>query len=270
MTYLLWSLLLPVLCILAERLWPDRPGQPLRRRGLGGDLLWYLCQGITYRFVAPFFVALALSPVLVLTLTDLETFLAGFGPLSRWPLWRQAALALVVGDFFAYWQHRVFHREGLWPIHAVHHSSEALDWLSATRFHPFNEIGAQLMYVTPVLLCGFDPRALAVLAPVATTAALVVHMNVPWSFGPLRYVIASPRYHRFHHSQPETGGASNYGAIFAFWDLLFGTFYMPRGERPRDFGLRSPFPDGFVRQLRYPLEEPSPATQDAPGGQRQS
>ena len=37
-----------------------------------------------------------------------------------------------------YWLHRLFHGGGFWKYHAIHHSSEELDWISAARFHPVN------------------------------------------------------------------------------------------------------------------------------------
>ena len=56
-----------------------------------------------------------------------------------WPLAAQLALALVLGEFFEYWVHRLMHEhEWLWRLHAVHHSAPRLYWLNAGRFHPFD------------------------------------------------------------------------------------------------------------------------------------
>ena len=42
---------------------------------------------------------------------------------AHWPLWAQAALALLVAEFGDYWRHRIFHHWRLaWRLHAVHHS----------------------------------------------------------------------------------------------------------------------------------------------------
>src|SRR5687767_13456185 len=49
----------------------------------------------------------------------------------------QVAAALIAGDFVVYWFHRACHRfELLWRFHAVHHTSEHLDWVAAHREHP--------------------------------------------------------------------------------------------------------------------------------------
>lgn len=50
------------------------------------------------------------------------------------------------------------HGRHLWRFHAVHHSSQNVDWLSAVRLHPVNEIGAKLMQLVPLYLLGRGPR----------------------------------------------------------------------------------------------------------------
>src|SRR5258708_28301515 len=62
----------------------------------------------------------------------------GHGPLAALPLTVQMVLFLVGEDFILYWTHRCFHGERMWKYHAVHHSSEELEWISAARFHPVN------------------------------------------------------------------------------------------------------------------------------------
>jgi len=45
----------------------------------------------------------------------------------------------------------------MWPFHAVHHSSEDLDWLGSLRVHPVNDFVNKLMQAAPLLLVGFNP-----------------------------------------------------------------------------------------------------------------
>jgi sterol desaturase/sphingolipid hydroxylase (fatty acid hydroxylase superfamily) len=53
---------------------------------------------------------------------------------------------------------------------------------------------------------------------------------------------------------PDEGGNSNFASTFAMWDLLFGTFYMPAGRLPANYGVDDPkFPVGFLKQLAYPF-----------------
>jgi sterol desaturase/sphingolipid hydroxylase (fatty acid hydroxylase superfamily) len=52
--------------------------------------------------------------------------------------WFQAVLFLMLADVVSYRLHRMFHGGGFWKYHAIHHSSEDLDWISAARLHPVN------------------------------------------------------------------------------------------------------------------------------------
>ena len=77
-----------------------------------------------------------------------------------------------------------------------------------------------------------------------------VHANLNWTLGPFKYVIASPVFHRWHHTGLEVGGNTNFATTFPIWDILFGTFYMPKDRLPENYGAGDPtMPDGFVAQL---------------------
>ena len=253
-----WGLLfgfviLPALCIGLEKLWPQQRHYRTLRAGLGGDVLWYLAQSLVSRLLAPWVVFAAVLPVFLLAGLPLENYWAGFGPLGALPFAAQLALVFVLGDFLSYWQHRLFHTRRAWPVHAVHHSSRELDWLSSTRFHPLNEVGAQLIFVAPLIAIGLSPLAFVWLAPFTATYAVLLHANVRWHYGPLRHVIASPTFHRWHHSRAAAAQHKNFAGFLPLWDLLFGTYYHPRGAYPEDFGIEDPVPEGFWRQLAYPF-----------------
>ncbi len=247
---------LPALCVAIERLWPSNPGRPLLRRGLGSDVVWYFAQTFVSRTIAPWIVYFALLPWLPTEQTRTEAYFAGFGPIAAIPFGWQVFLVFVLADFLSYWQHRLFHCRGAWRIHAVHHSSRELDWLSATRFHPLNEIGAQLVYATPLLLVGFSPLAFVALVPFTATYAVFLHANVPWRFGPLRYVLASPVFHQWHHTTGAEGRDRNFAGFLPVWDWMFGTLYLPDDRMPREFGIEDPVPDGFLGQMIYPIAVP--------------
>ena len=102
-------------------------------------------------------------------------------------------------------RHRLFHRRPLWRFHAVHHAARELDWLSSVRVHPVNEALMRVAYVVPLFALGFRGEVLAGVTPLFTLYALGLHANVPWTFGPLRYVLASPAFHRWHHTAEERG-----------------------------------------------------------------
>ena len=95
---------------------------------------------------------------------------------------------------------------------------------------------------------------LAAFVPFLTFYALLLHANVTWSYGPLRFVIASPVFHRWHHTTEEEGLDKNFAGLFPFIDLAFGTFYMPPGRQPSRFGvLRDDVPPRLMGQLLYPF-----------------
>lgn len=252
---------LPLACIVLERLWPQVKGYRTLRAGLASDAVWYVVQSFVSRVVAPWVVFFALIPVLVLVGQPLHEFLSGFGPLATLPLPAQATLIFVAADFLGYWQHRLFHTRRFWPVHAVHHSSEALDWLSATRFHPLNEIGSQILYAGPLMAIGFSPVAFMLLAPFVATYQVLLHANINVSFGPARRLFASPIFHRWHHTLSAEAQNKNFSGFLPVWDLLFGTFYLPTDKKPSTFGTEGTVPAGFLQQLAYPFHAKDRAQQ---------
>ncbi len=180
----------------------------------------------------------------------------GHGPWAQLPFWAQVLLYLLVSDFLLYWSHRLFHGTRMWRYHAVHHSSEHLDWTSAARFHPVNlSLGTVLVDVV-LLLGGIPPLVLTILVPFNVLMSVFVHANLNWSLGPFRYVIASPVFHRWHHTKPDKGGERNFASTFPFLDLLFGTFYMPEHELPGEYGVDDPqFPRSFGAQMLHPFKQ---------------
>jgi sterol desaturase/sphingolipid hydroxylase (fatty acid hydroxylase superfamily) len=178
---------------------------------------------------------------------DAEAWLGRTTWVTALPHWLQFGLALVLADFLAYWTHWAYHHGFLWRFHAIHHSTTHLDWLAAVRVHPLGSAIGGVMLVIPLALLGFDPRLLAGVGTVIGLAALLVHANVPWDFGPLRYVIASPAFHRWHHADEPAAYGKNLAAVFPIWDLLFGTWHLPP-QQPLTFGAGEPIPDDFWRQ----------------------
>src|SRR5262245_56681809 len=116
---------------------------------------------------------------------------------SALPIWIQIPLILLIADLLAYATHRIFHGRLLWRFHAIHHSSETVDWLSSVRLHPINDALSRIAQVLPLYLMGFNGVALAAFVPFLTAYALLLHANVDWTYGPLRVAIASPVFHRW-------------------------------------------------------------------------
>jgi sterol desaturase/sphingolipid hydroxylase (fatty acid hydroxylase superfamily) len=244
---------------LLELFQPKTRRLPVLRRGLLTDCAYWMFTPLITRAVTAFGLAAAAIPISLAIHGQVsrDLIMQGYGPLSRLPLGAQAAGILLVSDFTGYWMHRAFHRGKLWPFHAVHHSSTDLDWLSAVRLHPINDVMMRAATTIPVLLFGFAPAALAGALPVLALFAILVHANVDWDFGRLRVVIASPRFHRWHHTDELAARDKNFAGLLPVWDILFGTYYMPRGERPARFGTAAPVPTGLIGQLIFPFRRTS-------------
>jgi sterol desaturase/sphingolipid hydroxylase (fatty acid hydroxylase superfamily) len=227
-----------------------------RKRELVTDILYWFLLPLAARFVR--LGLMVMGAALLFNIHGDDALMAfydnGFGPLSMMPLWAQALTFVVAADFLTYWIHRGFHGVNLWKYHAVHHSSEDLDWISATRFHPVNIFLGTVLVDVGLLLAGISPNIMLWVGPFNTTTSALVHANLNWTFGPFKYVFASPVFHRWHHTAADRGGSSNFAGTFPIWDLLFGTFYMPENELPDAYGIEDQsFPEGFGGQLMYPF-----------------
>lgn len=227
----------------------------LFRVGYLTDLAYWLFTPLVTRTATAIAVGIAVAPLawLIWGRIDRDLIIHGFGPMARLPLWVQAIALLVVGDFIGYWMHRAFHHGRLWRFHAVHHSSEQLDWLSSVRLHPVNDIVMRVASAAPLLLTGLAPIALAGITPLLTLLAIALHANVDWDWGPLRSIVASPRFHRWHHTSEAEGGNRNFAGLLPLWDILFGSYYMPTDAAPARFGTETPVPAGLFGQLIFPF-----------------
>lgn len=242
---------------LLERLWPAIP----RHRPLGAqrtDLAWWfftplVTKALTRVSIVTAVVAVAVAAGRPLDRAGLSALLAPRESIARLPFAVQLVAFLLVSDLAAYAMHRFFHHPPLWRFHAVHHSSTEVDWLSAVRIHPVNDALMRLAQAVPILLLGFDPALLAGWVPVLAFQSILVHANVPWDFGPLRFVVASPAFHRWHHALDDGGIGRNFAALFPFIDLAFGTFHLPAAEPGRFGAPGADVPPGFAGQLAWPL-----------------
>jgi len=214
----------------------------------------WVSRAVTIATVATALLAASWALGLRIRVTELSTLLTARGPLALQPRWLQAIEVLFLSDGLGYWTHRLFHGGRLWRFHAVHHGSEHLDWLSSVRAHPVNEALMRVAQVLPLVGLGFDPRVLAATAPVFSIYALLLHANVDWRFGPLRYAIASPAFHRWHHAADRAAVDKNFAGLFPIWDLLFGTFHLP-AQAPERFGvLDAQLPPALWAQMWWPFK----------------
>ena len=170
------------------------------------------------------------------------------------PLFLQVILIILCADFVLYWEHRAYHEiKSLWPVHAVHHSVENLDWLAGSRGHFIQVFSERAMVMIPLYLIGPDEAALNIYVTFAALQAILIHCNLSLPFGRLKYIFVTPQFHHWHHSSEKPAIDTNYAAHTVFFDALFGTYHMPNEFWPAEFGTTERLPRTVVGQTLYPL-----------------
>ena len=213
--------------------------------------MFYWLTGPSVRVLSRMLVfALLQGLVLLAGLHAGPELLDGFGPLAQQPKALIVVEALLIMDFAGYWTHRAFHQIPLlWRFHAVHHSAKHIRWATTGRVHPVNEI-----VVLPLI-------------PLVMLYAMSAHLPFNLDYGPLRYVMVSPLFHRWHHTYLAEGCDKNFGNGFSIWDALFGTFYMPTDRLPHTFGVDSnDIEESYLSQLVYPFRRSAAAKGMPPAG----
>ncbi len=252
------------LCIAEGLLSRPRP-PPKPTPDLVSDMFYWLLipsVRIVSRFVV---VALLVLLALPLGLPAGPSLFYGFGPLAQQPTILIAIEALVLMDLAAYWGHRLFHTvPALWKFHAIHHSAEHIRWSTTGRVHPVNEVVNYIVAVVPCFLIGLPLATVLPMVPIMVIYAVSAHTQWNPSFGPLKVIFASPRYHRWHHTLSHEGGNKNFANLFSFWDRVFGTYYLPEDRVAQKFGLDNErIPENYVAQLMYPFKKSGSAAPEA-------
>jgi len=239
--------LLFVLVVPFEKLFPRHRGQRVRRPGVGTDM--------AYALATPLLGAIGVAVAIVIGMASLA-WLPGLAlrPLvGAMPGWLTPLVGIALFDLAIYWVHRWSHEVGfLWRFHAIHHSTEKLDWISGLRNHPFD--GA--IVAPPFILlvaAGFSPEFSGALAVIQFATGLFAHANVRWRLRPLHRIVFTPEFHHWHHANEPESIHTNYSVFLPAWDQLFGTYRMPRDLRPSRYGVDEPIPAGIAAQLLHPL-----------------
>ena len=159
-------------------------------------------------------------------------------------------LALDFGVFIThYMQHKV---PALWEFHKVHHSAEVLTPITVYRMHPVDTLfttsvsGALTGALHGVFayLYAEVPGVIAVFGLNVGVFAFYLlgynlrhsHIWLPYPHW-LSHLLISPAQHQIHHSDAPRHFDKNMGFIFAVWDWLAGSLYVPREREAISFGL---------------------------------
>ena len=111
---------------------------------------------------------------------------------------------MLVADLVQYWTHRAYHEVPLlWRLHAVHHSVKSMDWLAGSRQHILELLITRTLVLAPIYVLGFSKEVIDAYIVIVGFQAVFNHANVSVRLGPLRYVIVTPNFHHWHHSQDQ-------------------------------------------------------------------
>ncbi|MFN3256826.1 MAG: sterol desaturase family protein [Ilumatobacter sp.] len=236
-----------VIVVPFEKLFPRHRGQRIRRPGVGTD--------VAHGLAAPVLATASLAVAVVVGVASLA-WLPGLllrPVVEMLPAALLPFVGIMLFDLATYWVHRWSHEVPLlWRFHAVHHSTEHLDWVSGFRNHPFD--GAILAPPFVLLMAaGFDAQFTGILAVIQIASGLFLHANVRWRLRPLHRIVITPEFHHWHHTNERAAHHSNYSVFLPLWDTLFGTYFMPSDRRPQVYGIDEPMPLTLVGQLRQPF-----------------
>jgi sterol desaturase/sphingolipid hydroxylase (fatty acid hydroxylase superfamily) len=214
---------------------------PLRARGRWNNI--HLAPNLTLAVVY-FATNLVFTAALVLMLVWMDDADVGlFNAISAEP-WVEVAATLLVLDFQAWAAHVSMHKvPTFWRFHCVHHADPAIDVTTALRQHPGESVIRFAFLAVFAGAVGASPAVFALYRVLSAGQALSEHANIrlpPALDGALAVVVASPNYHKVHHSRERRLTDTNYANIFSFWDRLFVTYTPAHRGVDVDYGL-----DGF-------------------------
>jgi sterol desaturase/sphingolipid hydroxylase (fatty acid hydroxylase superfamily) len=194
---------------------------------------------LAYFFVG--LVKLTISP-------SVMEFIGWTGLLSL-PLWLRLVIAYLLKDLSFYVTHRLKHsNDTLWLTHNWHHSIDQLWWLAAQRESLTDVVLFKIGFLTFPLL-GIPPEIMIFVGIHYIIHDNWIHLNVKWRswMGVIEWFYVTPRFHSVHHTQTGSN-EKNLGALFTFFDRLFGTYVNP--ETVTDEQIQFASGDNAVVTLR--------------------
>lgn len=247
--FLLNLLVLTVVFVPLERAFPRDPNQLVFRAGWTTDGVHFLVSHLLVQL----FSVVSLTPALALREQLVPaSLLSAVGGLS---LWIQVPAVILLADLAQYAVHRTFHKIPLlWRFHAVHHSSEQLDWIAGSRLHLVDALATRTLATLPVIALGFSPAAITAYLGFVSFHAVFIHTNVRFKLEWLEQLLVTPRIHHFHHADESEAIDTNFAVHFPFIDRALGTQFLPPGRWPRAYGIADKSaPPGWLGQLAWPF-----------------
>lgn len=203
-----------------EKVRSARSEQGLFPAALLNDFLWFCC--------APVMLVLLVLPsegLVAWVYYDLMGW-NRFIVIEPLPLALQFLLVILASDFLGWLAHFLRHKVSfIWQFHQIHHSQEQLNCFTTARLHPGDFLAVTVVRVLPFTMLDLKVAVPSFVAWTLFARAyeMFTHSNVRTRLGPLRFLLVTPQSHRVHHSSRPEHQDRNFGNVFAFWDILFGT-----------------------------------------------
>jgi sterol desaturase/sphingolipid hydroxylase (fatty acid hydroxylase superfamily) len=244
--------LLAAVFIPLERLFPRRE-LPVFRKSWRGDVVYF--------FVNNFFASAGTVVLVVAVGLGLRALVPDVvhHAVQDQPIEAQFIEAFLLSEIAEYWAHRTMHMVPfMWRFHKVHHGITEMDWLASARLHPVDRAFTRSSAYLPLFVLGFSTSTIGLFAVFAAVQALAVHANVRFTFGPFRYLLATPQYHHWHHDA-DAATNKNFAAKLPLVDWMFGSLYLPKHLWPNRYGIDEISPESYLDQLLWPFASPKPA-----------
>lgn len=232
------ALLIPALIFIPfERLTALHKDQKVLRKHWQNDVITFMINKVLINLCLIATFGLFLGTLSGLVPTPVRDFILGQ------PFWLQVIEIILISDTCYYLTHRAFHEVPvLWKFHSIHHSVEEMDWLAAFRIHPLDQTVAKIASLLPIFVLGYSGAAILVYAFIFQWQTLLIHSNTWLNFGPLRWIVASPQFHHWHHANTPEAYNTNYAAQVPLIDWPFGTLHMPGQQLPEKYGIDEDIP----------------------------
>jgi sterol desaturase/sphingolipid hydroxylase (fatty acid hydroxylase superfamily) len=244
--FLLNVLVLSMLFVPLERLFARLPAQRIFRPGWATDLAHFAVSHLLVQVT----VLLTLVPAAMFFKWAVHP--AVQHAVAAQPVLLQFVEIVLVADLSEYAVHRLFHTVPfLWRFHAVHHSSEAMDWLAASRIHLVDAVVTRALAFVPLYVLGFSTGPVYAYLVFVSFHAIFVHANVRFRFGALERILGTPKFHHWHHATAPVD--KNFAIHLPVIDRVLGTYYMPE-DFPAAYGIETnPVPRRYAAQLVWPF-----------------
>jgi sterol desaturase/sphingolipid hydroxylase (fatty acid hydroxylase superfamily) len=168
-------------------------------------------------------------------------------------------LSFIALDLLMYFWHRASHRlDFIWMFHKVHHNDPYLNISTAFRIHFIELFITNTLKAALVVVLGIEQAIVLANEALLTAFIMFHHANITFKAEQLlSYIFIVPSLHRTHHSTQRCEHDSNFGAVFSFWDRLFGTMTT---REPAEIGINGSSPLDLINLIKFGVTRNTAAT----------